>query len=354
MRTVPNVNTVTDAFRETNTTTFGSNDYFSITLTTTTSNFVWGFTPYSSEGTWYCFDWGDGTAVTSNKNLDIFTNNTRITHTFSTPGTYTIKLAMNADTIEFDAYDSDNGAFDMLGNPVINGTLNTTMNFISYDPDSEEILIGNEIEYEGDTIEIGGESDPLVSFDLDEEDSRLTPTGTVTYETIDGHIMARFNGSSYLTYNGSIDLPLGNSPRTIMAWVYADSTVNTSARIVFGYGLWDVGRNYCISTSNGKQFNLGMAHYGGAYDFFPGISGDIRLLHIAATYNGSKELLYVNGELYATKDVILDTKLSDLCIGSSGSDHNRYFTGCVGKAKLFDYVLSAKNIKDIYQRELNS
>ena len=152
----PNVFNVASAFVGTDATTFGSNDYFSITLTTTSANFVWGFTPYSSTGRWYCFDWGDNTPITENKNLDVFTNNTRITHTFATPGTYTIKLAMNADTIEFDAYDSDNGAFDMLGNPVINGALNTTMNFISYDPDSEEILIGNEIEQDDDTIEIGG------------------------------------------------------------------------------------------------------------------------------------------------------------------------------------------------------
>lgn len=115
LRKFPNVNNVNNAFHSTNTTTFGDNDYFEIVLTTTEANQSWGFTATSSAGRWYCFDWGDGTAVTANKNLDVFTSGTKVEHTFTTPGTYHIKLATAPCTIVFDPYDSDNGNYAALG-----------------------------------------------------------------------------------------------------------------------------------------------------------------------------------------------------------------------------------------------
>lgn len=115
MRKFPNVSNVNLAFQYTNTTTFGASDYFEITLTTTEANQSWGFTATSSAGRWYCFDWGDGTAVTANKNLDVFTSGTKVSHTFATPGTYHIKLATAPCTIVFDEYDSDNGNWAALG-----------------------------------------------------------------------------------------------------------------------------------------------------------------------------------------------------------------------------------------------
>lgn len=117
MRKCPNVVTPNNAFTVTNTTTFGDNDYFEITLTTTETNQSWGFTATSSAGRWYCFDWGDGTAITANKNLDVFTSGTKVSHTFATPGTYHIKLATAPCSIVFDPYDSDNGNWAALGLP---------------------------------------------------------------------------------------------------------------------------------------------------------------------------------------------------------------------------------------------
>jgi len=121
LRKAPKVNSTAGAFmNNSNVSTFGDNDYFEITLTTTEANQVWGFTATSSEGRWYCFDWGDGTAVTANKNLDVFTSGTKVSHTFATPGTYHIKLATAPCSIVFDEYDSDNGNYEALGWPLDN------------------------------------------------------------------------------------------------------------------------------------------------------------------------------------------------------------------------------------------
>lgn len=155
MQKLPNIYSLGDAFTGTNTTTFDDSDYFEFTVTTTQANQVWGFTSSSEAGRWYCFDWGDGTAVTANKNLDVFTNGTRIQHTFKNPGTYHIKLAMNADVLDTDAYDSDNGAYGMLTNDsiVFNGALyNGSMDFIEYTAQDLSILMGNDITYTDGTI----------------------------------------------------------------------------------------------------------------------------------------------------------------------------------------------------------
>lgn len=101
---------------------FGVDDYFSCTVNITTAGQTWGFTPTSEHGLWYVWQWGDSSDVinvASNKvnHIDSFTSGTRIEHTYDSPGTYTVKLAMHADSIEFDAYESDNGQWWALGNP---------------------------------------------------------------------------------------------------------------------------------------------------------------------------------------------------------------------------------------------
>ncbi len=76
---------------------------------------MWGFTPFSPRTgyIWYCADYGDG--VYGPNMLTTVFRGTRVQHTFATPGTYHIKLAMNATSVSFDAYTSDNGNQAALG-----------------------------------------------------------------------------------------------------------------------------------------------------------------------------------------------------------------------------------------------
>lgn len=99
---------------------FGEDDYFSCTVNITTAGQTWGFTPTSEHGLWYVWQWGDGSDVPNASNvthIDVFESGVRIEHTYDSPGTYTVKLAMHADSIELDAYESDNGQWWALGNP---------------------------------------------------------------------------------------------------------------------------------------------------------------------------------------------------------------------------------------------
>ena len=107
-------------FSGTDATLFGDYDHFECTVKITEENQVWGFTPTSEHGLWYVWQWGDGSDVPNASNvthIDVFESGVRIEHTYAAPGTYTVKLAMHADSIAFDAYESDNGQWWALGNP---------------------------------------------------------------------------------------------------------------------------------------------------------------------------------------------------------------------------------------------
>ena len=126
MRLFPNVTKVTDngylgtPFNYTVTPPFLPGDHFEIKLTTTSASQEWGFTPRGTHR-WYVLNWGDNTSPNNNVNLkpvSLFTSVSRVAHTYANAGTYTISLAMDAESIEFDHYDSDNGLTQYLGDNV--------------------------------------------------------------------------------------------------------------------------------------------------------------------------------------------------------------------------------------------
>jgi len=102
---------------------FGPGDHLEVTITLPSSG-TWGFTPTSSAALWYMVNWGDDTDARKadsymGNHLKVFTSGARIEHTYTSGGTYTIKLAMKAQTLSLDAYTSDNGMWGAVGNPTI-------------------------------------------------------------------------------------------------------------------------------------------------------------------------------------------------------------------------------------------
>ena len=102
---------------------FGPEDHLEVTITLQSGG-TWGFTPTSSAALWYMVNWGDDSdeiKATANvgNHLATFTSGTRIEHTSTSGGTYTIKLAMKAETLSLDAYSSTNGMWWAVGSPTI-------------------------------------------------------------------------------------------------------------------------------------------------------------------------------------------------------------------------------------------
>lgn len=103
---------------------FGENDHFECIVNIPSDNYVWGFTPISSGGTWYLIQWGDSTISSTspykaNNSLYTFTSGTKVEHTYAKAGTYTIKLCTHTDSITFDSVVSHNNQLQFLGN--VNG-----------------------------------------------------------------------------------------------------------------------------------------------------------------------------------------------------------------------------------------
>lgn len=94
-------------------------DHVQFTINIANAGDTWGFTPVSTGGLWCLVQWGDSSDVEniSNTNSYIysFTSGQRVYHTYSTAGTYTVKLAMHAESATFDNYVSTVGDWKNLG-----------------------------------------------------------------------------------------------------------------------------------------------------------------------------------------------------------------------------------------------
>ena len=70
--------------------------------------------------------------------------------------------------------------------------------------------------------------------------------------------------------------------------------------------------------------------------------------HIAATYDGSNQKLYINGELVDTESMTgsIPTNNNPLYIG--GIDANRFFDGKIGQVRVYSSALSQDDIRQNY------
>jgi hypothetical protein len=68
--------------------------------------------------------------------------------------------------------------------------------------------------------------------------------------------------------------------------------------------------------------------------------------HIAVTFDGLLENVYVDGELNNQQPIYLFVQASDILIGASG-EPTENFTGYISDAKLYDKALSANEIREM-------
>ena len=141
-------------------------------------------------------------------------------------------------------------------------------------------------------------------------------------------------------------LPLGNSPRTITAWVKPVGYHETDYTGIITYG------------NNAKNEGSFLAMVDGghlAYGFWENdmiqTTGATATLnewnHVAFTYDGTTGKLYMNGELVTTKDfsgTTVSTSNGLIHLGAIGSP-NRSFDGAIDEVAIFNRALSADEIR---------
>lgn len=152
-------------------------------------------------------------------------------------------------------------------------------------------------------------------------------------------------------------IPLGNSPRTLAAWVKWSGTEcwgpapTNRYQCVFGYGTWGAPHGWFALERGGDSywpklvwFDYGAAAAGTAPDPFP--AG--QWVHVAVTCNGSVTATYLNGQLEASAAGELATVLdaNGFLIGSCppGDGWHSYFSGTLDEVCVFNRVLTSAEI----------
>jgi hypothetical protein len=165
----------------------------------------------------------------------------------------------------------------------------------------------------------------------------LTASGNVTYSTVDGIPCAVFDGSSHYTASGAA-LPIGNSKRTMSAWVKAANY--SSQKSAFGYGVMSDNQVCSLDYLNGNT--LRFCGWYADTDFEIGSSGTL-WHHVALVYDGTNDLIYWDGVLVKTQAQYRNTPSTDLTIGGFYSN----WQGNVAALRIYNRVLSGDEIQQL-------
>jgi len=163
---------------------------------------------------------------------------------------------------------------------------------------------------------------------------------------------AKFNGSNaYLRRASGNGLPLGDSPRTYMAWIkpfsYPDSTYNG----IIAYGPMQCTNGSLLSIKNNGQ--LSMAFW--CNDTYQTVGPPATLNqwnHVAFTYeSGTSVKFYMNGQFVQESAVSAgkpNTMDGPLRIGST-DDPGRVFNGLLDDVRIYNRALSSTEVMEQYR-----
>lgn len=180
------------------------------------------------------------------------------------------------------------------------------------------------------------------------EGSYLPVDTLVTVELKNGWKAFRFDGTQ--VYRSDFSLPAtmkDNASYTMVAWVLNSeaSEFECVADLTSSHGeLEKVMLGYGTSERSGL-----ICHYGWYEDMgLPAFTGSEEWLHIAVTYDGHVEKLYLNGQLVKEKDIVLRLQDSEyVTLGRNAEDEWR-FTGWLHSLEFYDTPADADTIREMY------
>ncbi len=156
-----------------------------------------------------------------------------------------------------------------------------------------------------------------------------------------------FNGSSSMASSFPAPLTLkGNSNFTIATWVFNPDISETEFIVSFSE---DGGlEGTCARMGFGSSREFGAMVHGGWADLSyrnPPQAG--KWQHIAVTFDGSIEKIYVNGQLDNQEEKMLHLAGAENILLGRSYGQPEYFSGSIASLKLFDKALTPTEIKDL-------
>jgi hypothetical protein len=141
------------------------------------------------------------------------------------------------------------------------------------------------------------------------------------------------SSSNNVTISDSSSLDISGDI-TLLAWVNEESVAN------YGRLFWKNGAYHLYRGTNGWTFLLGSTSLNHNSD----IPSTGTWYHIAVTYDGTNQKLYINGDLKDTESMTgsIPTNSNSLYIGGDTTD--RYFDGKIGATKIYSKALTAAEL----------
>ena len=161
-----------------------------------------------------------------------------------------------------------------------------------------------------------------------------------------------FNGSSnYISMSSVLNLPLGNSSRTISVWLSPANLAGQWTLTAIAYG--------SASTSNAYMFGLGqnvIAVQGWVTDFNTPLTYlTNQWINAVCTYDGTNVSIYVNGSLMGSgTNTTWNTIGTEFYLGGRVSLGNSFFDGKLDDIGIWNRALTTNEIQQLYTEGENS
>jgi hypothetical protein len=171
--------------------------------------------------------------------------------------------------------------------------------------------------------------------------------GELKTKTVEGIKAFELDGSNYLKLSVPAPTSLDwNSSFTASVWVYNPEIAEGECLLAWNSRENMLQLSYAALMYGTAKFGA-VAHGDWAVDLpYSNLPEKGKWHHIAVTFDGLLENVYVDGELNNQQPIYLFVKAADILIGASG-EPNENLTGYISDAKLYDKALSAKEIREL-------
>ncbi len=175
----------------------------------------------------------------------------------------------------------------------------------------------------------------------------FTANEPIEVKTIDGVKAFFFNGNNFLKLSKPAPQSMSwNAPYTASAWVYVPKLAHGEAVIA-----WNSRENMLQSSYSSMMIGTGnygaVAHGDGAVDVpYKNVPAEGTWNHIAITFDGAVEKVFVNGKCDSTTPISLFVENSDIIIGSTGEQHEN-LNGYIANVELWNKSMTDSEIVNI-------
>ncbi|MCS7038033.1 MAG: hypothetical protein NZP34_00345 [Caldilineales bacterium] len=191
-------------------------------------------------------------------------------------------------------------------------------------------------------------------FDLGDKHIDLVPASPSTRFLWDYYSprqlwLPRGGTGLYMHYTGSLRPAIGNTPRTVLAALFGVVNEGDAYAHVFHYGADQTREAYGLCTNTHTGHTGGFTGPGNHYwnDGMGAAQSPPTSMVVVTHYDGTRDIVRVNGQTLATKTVSLNTQQGVLRLGSRVGAPFEYYRGFYAEVIVYGHVAGRPTLGDI-------